>query len=201
MAGKKSFEEGKALDQALVAFWHSGYEGTSFADLEAATGLKKSSLYNAFGDKAEIYRRCLDRFEDAYESALLEGLEKPGLRSVLEAYFEALFEHFEGSDVPCGSLATMGALASGRYEGDGGAFVKLQLDRLLTLLKRRFDRAVSDGELPDETDTDALASLFFVVSRGLAVLHSDERELAVLRQALAAAMAALDSPPLLKQHP
>jgi len=72
LAGIKTFEEGKALDQALVAFWHSGYEGTSFADIEAATGLNKSSLYNAFGNKQSLYQKCLDRFGKTYETAMLD---------------------------------------------------------------------------------------------------------------------------------
>ena len=196
LAGKKSFEEGAALDRALVAFWHSGYEATSYVDLEAATGLKKSSLYNAFGDKAALYQKCMDRFEDNYQSSLRSGLSGPNLGDVLVAYFNELFKHFAGSDVPCGSLATMGALASGRYVGDSGAVVKTQLDRLMILLKKRFDRAVREAELPRKTDTAALASLFFVISRGLAVLHHNDEEIGVLRNAMTAALNVLENPPL-----
>ena len=197
MAGKKSFEEGKALDQALVAFWHSGYESTSYGDLEAATGLKKSSLYNAFGDKKTLYNKCLERFEETYESAMLDGLDRPNLRMVLSAYFDALLEHFAGSDVPCGSLTTLTPLQSGECEGRSESYAKSQLDVLMSLLSKRFQRAVNESELPSDTDAVALASMFFVLSRGLAVLHHNEQEIAILRKAFAVALEILEHPPRL----
>lgn len=199
MAGKKSFEEGKALDQALIAFWHSGFEGTSYSDLEVATGLKKSSLYNAFGDKAELYQRCLERFEQSYQSAMRDGLSGPNLRQVLVAYFDELFAHFSDTTIPCGSLATMEALADGKYDTGKNAFIRGQLDRLIVLLEKRFVQAVTDGELPKNTDATALAALFFVVSRGLGSLHKSDEDISVMREALKAAMSILDNPPLLSK--
>lgn len=196
MAGKKTFEEGKALDQALIAFWHSGYEGTSYSDLEAATGLKKSSLYNAFGDKAALYQKCIERFEQSYQGALREGLSGPNLRQVLAAYFDELFAHFADSTIPCGSLATMEFLVDGDVDVEKDAFVKSQLDKLIGLLEKRFVQAVHDKELPEGTDTTALAALFFVVSRGLGDLHKTDEDISVMRRALKAAMQLLDNPPL-----
>ena len=196
MAGRKSFEEGKALDRALIAFWHSGYEGTSYSDLEAATGLKKSSLYNAFGDKAALYQKCLDRFENSYEDAMGDGLNGPDLRQVLVAYFDELFAHFADTTIPCGSLATIKARANVKNEEKNGEFVRSQLDKLMTLLDNRFAQAVSDGELPENTDTAALAALFFTVSRGLGSLHRNDEEVSVMRSALSVAMGVLDNPPL-----
>ncbi|VAW23997.1 hypothetical protein MNBD_ALPHA11-2409, partial [hydrothermal vent metagenome] len=159
---------------------------------------KKSSLYNAFGDKAALYQKCIDRFEENYQNSMRNGLSGPKLQAVLVAYFDELFEHFAGSNIPSGSLATMEALERGRYEGASGCFVKTQMDILITLLRERFERAVLDGELPVKTDTEALASLFFVISRGLAVLHNNEEEVGVLRSALFAALSVLDNPPLKK---
>lgn len=192
MAGKKQFEEGKALDRALVAFWHSGYEATSYVDLEAATGLNKSSLYNAFGGKSDLYSKCLERFENTHERPLLQQLNQSGLHRVLGAYFESLFEHFADTSVPCGALATMQALATG---GAGAPSVTRQMNRLQALLQARFERALNEGELPQDTDTDALTSLFLVLSRGLAVLHHGQEDMHILRQALTAALAVLDAPP------
>jgi len=196
MAGKKSFEEGKALDQALIAFWHSGYEGTSYSDLETATGLKKSSLYNAFGDKAALYQKCIERFEQSYQSAMRDGLTGPNLRQVLVAYFDELFAHFSDTTIPCGSLATMEALAGSKNNTRKEAFIKTQLDKLMVLLDERFAQAVRDKELPKNTDTAALTALFFVVSRGLGNLHKNDEDIRVMRNALKAAMTILDNPPL-----
>jgi len=192
MAGKKQFDEDKALDHALVAFWHSGYQATSYPELEAATGLNKSSLYNAFGGKSVLYEKCRARFDQTHEQPLLNQLQQSGLRQVLIAYFEGLFEHFADSSIPCGSLATMDALATG---GPGAGAAQCQLNRLQALLQARIDRAVDEAELPADTDSNALACLFLVLSRGLAVLHRTDQEIQILRDALAAGLAILDAPP------
>jgi len=198
MTGKKQFEEAKALDHALVAFWHAGYQATSYPDLEAATGLNKSSLYNAFGAKSDLYQKCLARFEQTCEQPLLDQLQQSGLRRVLAAYFEGLFEHFADTSIPCGCLAGMAALASN--PADMQQMADRQHDRLGALLAARFQRAVAEGELPENTDTGALSALFVVLSRGLARMHRDA-DMQVMRRALTGAMAVLDAPPRKSRAP
>lgn len=44
-------------------FWRHGYDGVSVADLTSAIGIASPSLYAAFGSKAGVYRRALDRYE------------------------------------------------------------------------------------------------------------------------------------------
>lgn len=46
----------------MQAFWAKGYEATSLADLMAATGLHKGSLYQAFGDKHTLFIQALKRY-------------------------------------------------------------------------------------------------------------------------------------------
>jgi TetR/AcrR family transcriptional repressor of nem operon len=62
MARPREFDEAAVLDAAVNAFWANGYEGTSTRDLARETGLTQPSLYNAFGDKSELFRTCLDRY-------------------------------------------------------------------------------------------------------------------------------------------
>ena len=43
-------------------FWQQGYEATSLHDLLKAMGLSKSSLYQGFGGKKELFLRCVTRY-------------------------------------------------------------------------------------------------------------------------------------------
>src|SRR6185369_5177291 len=63
MARPREFDPDAALARAMDAFWATGYEGTSLADLVAATGLNKGSLYAAFGDKRRLYLAAIERYE------------------------------------------------------------------------------------------------------------------------------------------
>ena len=49
----------------MLAFWQHGYEGTSMADLVAATGLASARLYAAFGSKEDLFREAVARYEEA----------------------------------------------------------------------------------------------------------------------------------------
>ena len=76
----------------MDVFWRKGYEGTSMADLLAATGLHKGSLYQAFGDKHSLFVRALLRYLEKLGTEIgdvqqeadtaFEGL-RSGLRKML----------------------------------------------------------------------------------------------------------------------
>ena len=55
----REFDEKAALEAAMDSFWQKGFEATSLADLCACTGLHKGSLYQAFGDKHQLFMRAL----------------------------------------------------------------------------------------------------------------------------------------------
>ncbi len=62
MPRQKSFDPEVALRQMTLVFWDKGYMATSMSDLEHATGLNKKSLYNAFGDKPEIFDKVVSGY-------------------------------------------------------------------------------------------------------------------------------------------
>ena len=48
----------------MDAFWRKGYEATSLADLCNCMGLHKGSLYQAFGDKHQLFMRSLEHYSE-----------------------------------------------------------------------------------------------------------------------------------------
>lgn len=75
MARPRQFDEQRALDAAMRAFWTSGYEATSTDDLCVATGLGRSSIYNTFTSKHDLFRRALDRYAQERTATLTELLD------------------------------------------------------------------------------------------------------------------------------
>ncbi|MGI9270577.1 MAG: TetR/AcrR family transcriptional regulator [Woeseiaceae bacterium] len=61
----REFDEEAALEAAMDAFWSKGYEATSMADLCGCTGLHKGSLYQAFGDKHQLFMDALKHYSDS----------------------------------------------------------------------------------------------------------------------------------------
>jgi AcrR family transcriptional regulator len=93
MGRTRTFDRDAVLFSAANAFRQRGYRDVSIAELEKATGLVSGSIYNAFADKAGLFRAALNHYVhgfvkqrlDAFagEGARLEDLEKLIL-SVLE---------------------------------------------------------------------------------------------------------------------
>nr|WP_245447346.1 TetR/AcrR family transcriptional regulator [Methylobacterium sp. 17Sr1-1] len=71
-----SFDRDAAIDTAMLLFWRHGYEGVSIGDLTKAIGIAPPSLYAAFGSKADLYRRAVERYEETRG-----GLDLAAIRS------------------------------------------------------------------------------------------------------------------------
>jgi len=66
------------LEHAKETFWRLGYDGAAVSDLEVATGLSRSSLYQAFGSKPRLFARVLDAYICGFIGPLLTPLEAKG---------------------------------------------------------------------------------------------------------------------------
>jgi AcrR family transcriptional regulator len=83
MGRPREFDEDEALAKIMDVFWEKGFEGASMSDLETATGLRKGSLYAAFGDKRAMYRKSValyDRTAIDDSVAVLTGGDAPERR-------------------------------------------------------------------------------------------------------------------------
>ena len=85
---------------AKELFWERGYQGCTLADLEAATGLHRSSLYHAFGTKEALFAEALGLYIDSFVAPRLAAMERrgAGLRNVLD-FFRGLAKLFRDDAV------------------------------------------------------------------------------------------------------
>lgn len=77
MGRRRSYSVDAVVDAAKNAFWRLGYGGASVTDLEGATGLSRSSLYQAFGSKQRLFAEALDAYIRSFIDPLLDPLESP----------------------------------------------------------------------------------------------------------------------------
>jgi TetR/AcrR family transcriptional regulator, transcriptional repressor for nem operon len=68
MPRNKAFETREIIEKAKLLFHSKGYEGTSMQDLVENLGISRSSLYDTFGDKQQLYLEALQYYcnENAY---------------------------------------------------------------------------------------------------------------------------------------
>ena len=169
MGRPREFDPDQALDIALQVFWRRGYEGASMADLTEAMGITKPSLYAAFGNKEELFRKALDRYADGPGGYVQVALAKPTALEVVEHLLFKAADAVTDPDHPPGCLAVQGALSC----GEAAESIKQELMTRRANgeqnLRQRFERAVAQGDLPKEADAADLARYISAILQGMAV--------------------------------
>ncbi|MCX4186510.1 TetR/AcrR family transcriptional regulator [Methylophaga sp. OBS4] len=66
------------MSQATLQFWHGGYAATSLQDLLNCMHLSKSSLYQSFGNKEQLFVRCLEHYQQQLGEDLTKQLQQTG---------------------------------------------------------------------------------------------------------------------------
>lgn len=75
MARKKEFEEEYVLEKAMHLFWEKGYSATSMQDLVEAMGISRSSMYDTYGDKRDLFLTTLRAYKKKYADGTIKLLE------------------------------------------------------------------------------------------------------------------------------
>ena len=165
----RSFDIDRALDRALQVFWRKGYEGASLSDLTKAVGVNRPSLYAAFGDKEALFRKALHRYLHGPAAYTQEALKELTARAVVERLLRGAADLNTSPRNPGGCLTVQGALACG--EAVDSIRQELAAHRAAgeAALRRRFQRAKSEGDLPATANPADLARYVATVIYGMAV--------------------------------
>ena len=188
MGRPREFDADAALEKAMRLFWAKGYEGTSVGDLTETLGISRPSLYAAFGDKQSLFRAALERYASGPAGYVAAALGKPTARKVAEHLLRGAADLQANTRNPGGCLTVNGGVAC----GDEAEPVRQALSAHRTagvgLLRRRFEQAKAQGDLPKDSDPAALARFLAAVVYGMAVLASGGASRKELEQIIRAAM-------------
>jgi TetR/AcrR family transcriptional repressor of nem operon len=158
------FDPEQALDAAMQAFWSGGYEATSLQDLLKAMDLSKSSFYQAFGSKQQLFERCLARYREKMATGLLETLDRSpsGSRFIRDALYSAA-EEARGDAQPRGCLVMNTASEFAQGDPQVAACVAQGVDRFKAVFTAAVRRAQREGDIAADRNPEALA-LYLVTS-------------------------------------
>ncbi|MBF8193953.1 TetR/AcrR family transcriptional regulator [Nonomuraea sp. K274] len=168
MARPRTFEEGRAVESAMRAFWEAGYEGTSTQDLCAATGLGRSSIYNTFASKHDLFEKALRHYMDSRIATLTELMDaglpvKEKVRTVLRWAVEP-----EPGEPP-GCLVVNSLIELGPHDPEIAALLERHNADQRRLVRSALEIAISRGEIDRDKDPLALAYFVFATVSGMRV--------------------------------
>lgn len=168
----REFDTDAALAAALRVFWRRGYEGASMAELTAEMGIAKPSLYAAFGNKEELFKKALDLYEREKMDYMREALEEPTSRGMAERLLMGALQMQTSNCDPKGCLGVISSIACGPEAASIRECVLERQKSSRGALIARLDRARAEGDLPADIEPEALARYMTAVFQGLSVQAS-----------------------------
>lgn len=93
MARPQVFNQQKVLAKAIECFWIKGYSETSLADLVRAMSISRSTFYNNFGDKRQLFELCLNAYGQQIQaiSAVTLSNQKLTPLKAIKQFFYLIF--------------------------------------------------------------------------------------------------------------
>lgn len=169
MARPREFDGDAILDKTVEVFRSRGFEGASISDLEKATGLRRASLYGAFGDKRALYLAALRRYDSTRAARLTEEMSSaPTGRKALERLFALVVE--EAVADSCGCLLANAASENASRDPKVSLCVEAGRKRLEGGLHAALLRGRADGSVKAAGDARALARFLYAAALGLRAL-------------------------------
>jgi AcrR family transcriptional regulator len=165
----RGFNQEEALDRAMHVFWQKGFEGASLNDLTTAMGIQPASLYKAFGNKRTLFEKTLARYLAGPVAFVHDALNEPTAFAVADRILRRTAEFLTEGRSRRGCMTIQAALAGGvESEPIRRRLIALRVKEQ-DALRRRFERAKSEGDLPNDADAADLARFVTALFQGMTV--------------------------------
>ncbi|MCY8824278.1 TetR/AcrR family transcriptional regulator [Bacillus atrophaeus] len=171
----REFNREEAVNAAMFLFWEHGFEATSLAQLRAAMGgISAASFYAAFGSKEALFREVMQQYISTYgqvsesfsdtrmtsKAAIEQGLRRSARMQTEESH-------------PLGCLLVLSAVNCSPEQKHIREMLANEREKVRSWIKGCIERAVSNGELPDSSDIQMLATLFHTFLQGISTQARD----------------------------
>lgn len=165
----RSFDEAVAVRRAMRVFWEHGFDGASLAQLTHAMGMKPASLYGAFGNKQDLFRKVLQHYLATEVGFVLDTLKEPTALEVAQQLLRESALFLSRPGFPRGCLT----IQASQVITEEGAQVHKELIELRVnsqkKLRDRLARAKREGDLPEDAHPNSLARYLVAIYQGMTV--------------------------------
>lgn len=154
----------------MRAFWADGYEATSTQALCEVTGLGRSSIYNTFRSKHDLFVKALTRYMDVKTANIIEVLEdrslpvRERLRTILG------WAAAPGDDDPAGCLVVNAMVELAPRDAVTAERLAKDQERRLDALEAAIKEGMRAGDIDGAKDARALAHYFVSTVSGMRVV-------------------------------
>ena len=164
------FDRDDVLRKATDLFWQKGYNGTSMQDLVDATGLNRSSIYNSFGDKFQLYKESLKRYQKLQQEKLKDYFsEGQGPKQSIISLFEGIRDEIIGESHGKGCFLANCTTELSHTEPQVYDFLVQNKDTITQGFTELIQEAQKEGDISPSKNAGHLALYLFSSLQGLRV--------------------------------
>ncbi|PXY22410.1 TetR/AcrR family transcriptional regulator [Prauserella muralis] len=191
MPRPREFDEHAAVERAMHLFWDNGYEATSTQQLCEATGLSRSSIYNAFASKHALFQKSLRQYMSQATRRNIELLRQQG--PVRQRLHDLLARVVEDECTPGrrGCFVVNTAAELGGRDAEITEDLRRDTATFVEALREVVLEGQRAGEIDGDADPLALAQFVHSTISGLRVMSRNGSGRAALENVAAVALQAL----------
>jgi len=189
----REFDTDQALQAAMQVFWSKGYEATSLADLITAMNISKSSFYQTFENKHQLFQNCINYYQDRFISDLIDSLKKAKTgRTFIEDTFMSMAEKARPKSDRRGCLILNCVSEFAQKDPVISKIITKSIQQMTDVFLSAVKRAQQEGGIPANKKPLPLARYLLSSMNGLTTMIKAGAGTTEIKEVTQVVLAALD---------
>lgn len=162
------FDEQEVLHKAMLLFWQYGYEATSISDLTKALNLTAPSLYRSFGDKQQLFQRCLEYYL-ANEACVIDRIfsDAKTAKVAIELFLYENVKRLVQENKPTGCMLLVSTMNCSEQHSDLQEEIKQKRMTVKEKIYQRLLQGQQAGEISENASIQEITDFYTTVLQGM----------------------------------
>jgi TetR/AcrR family transcriptional repressor of nem operon len=188
-----NFDPDIALEKAMHLFWQKGYESSSLQALINTMGLSKSSFYQTFKSKHQLFQTCIQHYQQMLTDDLRDQLEKSGSgKTFITTLFNSITNETCGPNARRGCLLMNTASEFAQSDKQVSQLVSSSIERCIDIFELAVQQGQQQEEISKKQEARALATYLLSSMSGLKNMVKAGADKATVKQIVGVVLTTLD---------
>lgn len=171
-----SFNKEHALNKAMYLFWKKGYDATSISDLIETMAISRSTLYDSFGNKEELFKLVLEHYKNygyRKRNLLFSGIDT---KASLKSFFYEHIEECYSDDIPKSCIITNSSLLIGNIDPSIEEILLNDFNELEKVFKQVIEEGKKKGKISQEANAELVSYSLLSLNHSINLMSRYKKE-------------------------
>jgi TetR/AcrR family transcriptional repressor of nem operon len=191
MPRNKEFNQDEVLDKSIQLFWEKGYNACSMQDVVDGLGLSRSSIYDTFTDKRNLFLQSLKKYQEDYTSIVINMLrDSSDIRKTLQDIFDSIVQDVEKCSQK-GCFMTNSTIELAHTDEEVAKIIGSNKQQLESAFEKALQKGQDLGQISPKNNPKILSKYLYSNLAGLRVIAKNKPHPDEIREIIALIMQAL----------